>query len=178
MSIGTFSRVSCFSQHTFKNCLCVRFIRFVFFLTKWSHRVGWITNKIVSYFCFTWNYLFVNNGDFFMLHFSIYTWIRIDLDIMTVTWSSAVNVHKVAFAVANPLNIQWIELFVIILRVYCRYFQGNMSTIYTSEWMCYSKLCFKLWYFRQHFILRIWKYDKFRNHISNNDTTHFFYNFS
>ena len=27
-----------------------------------------------------------------------------------------------------------------------------------------------------HSILRIWKFDKFRNHINNNGTTHFFYN--
>ena len=43
-SIGTFSRVSCFSQHTIKNCFCIRFTRFVFFHTKLSQRVGWLTN--------------------------------------------------------------------------------------------------------------------------------------
>ena len=113
-SIGTFNRVSCF-PHTIKNCLCIRFTRFVFFHTKLSQRVGWVANKIVSYFCFTWNYLFVNNGDLFMLHLSVYTWIHIDFGIMTATRLSTVNVHKVAFSVANLLNIQRIELFVVII---------------------------------------------------------------
>ena len=59
-----------------------------------------------------------------MLNFSVYSWIRIDFGIMTPTRPSTVNVHKVAFVFANPLNIQLIELFVviIILRIYCGYF--------------------------------------------------------
>ena len=34
---------------------------------------------------------------------------------MTATRPSTVNVHKVAFSVANLLNIQRIELFVVII---------------------------------------------------------------
>ena len=49
-SIGTFNKVSRFSQHTIKTSLCIRFTWFVSFHTKWSQRVGWVTNKIVSYF--------------------------------------------------------------------------------------------------------------------------------
>ena len=127
--------------------------------------------KIASYFCFICNYFFVDNEDFFMLHFSVYTWIRIDFGITTATRPSTVNVHTVAFVVANPLTIQWIELFVviIILRVYCVWFYRNMSTIYTSS---NSDILDNI-----YFILRIWKFDKFRNHISNNGTTNFLYNF-
>ena len=64
-SIRTFNRVSCFFQHTTKNCLC--------FLSSKMKSEGRLTQQLHSHFCFTWNYLFVYNRDFFMLHFSVFT---------------------------------------------------------------------------------------------------------